>query len=283
MTSPKHKRRNRAIGATLVLSIVAAAVFVATDIYNAGPQAEGSALAVSLGALSIALIAWSKVVLPEKQVEQERPPLPAPHSGPDEASEIFAEGRDEVVSRRALTGLLAAAAGTLGVAAIFPLRSLGPSIDSLFHTHWAPGVRMVDEAGKPVHRDSLGLNAMMTVYPEGYVDSQDSQTLLIRTIPGFIVLPPQRAGWAPEGYIAFSKVCTHAGCPVALYRATDQKLMCPCHQSVFDIAQLAARVSGPAARPLPQLPIVIGRDGYLRAQSDYHEAIGPSFWERSPS
>ncbi len=140
---------------------------------------------------------------------------------------------------------------------------------------------MVDEAGKPVTRDSLGLNAMMTVFPEGYTDSQDSQTLLIRTQPGYVVMPPDRAGWAPEGFIAFSKVCTHAGCPVALYRATDQKLMCPCHQSVFDILQLAARVSGPAARPLPQLPIKIDSHGQLRAQSDYREAIGPSFWERT--
>lgn len=207
MTSPKHKRENRAVGATLVLSIVAAAVFVATEIYNGGPQAEGASIAVSLGALSIALIAWSKVVLPEKQVEEERPPLPAPHSGPDTASELFAEGRDEVVSRRALTGLLAAAAGTLGVAAVFPLRSLGPGIDSMFHTHWSPGARLVDEAGKPVSRDSLGVGSMVTVFPEGYVDSQDSQTLLIRTTPGFIVLPPERASWARPKASSRSRKC----------------------------------------------------------------------------
>ncbi len=279
--SPKHRRQNRAIGATLILSIVGAIFFIATDIYNAGPQAEGASIAVSLGALSLALIAWSKQILPQTQVVGERPPLPAPHSGPDSAAQTFREGQEEVVSRRTLTGLLAAAGGVLGVAAVFPVRSLGPTITSLFHTHWTPNARLVDGAGAPVHRNSLGLHAMMTVFPEGYVASQDSQTLLIRTAPGEVVMPPDRADWAPEGYVAFSKVCTHAGCPVALYRATDQKLMCPCHQSVFDILQLCARVAGPAARPLPQLPIKIDSDGFLRAQSDYHEAIGPSFWERT--
>ncbi|MBC5800814.1 MAG: ubiquinol-cytochrome c reductase iron-sulfur subunit [Candidatus Eremiobacteraeota bacterium] len=278
--SPKHKRQNRAIGATLILSIVGAAVFIATDIYNAGPQAEGASIAVSLGALAIALIAWSKQILPQTQLVSERPPLPAPHSGPDSASETFAEGEREVVSRRGLTGLLAAAVGTLGVAAIFPVRSLGPMIDSLFHTRWSPGARVVDGDGVPVHRGSLGVKSMMTVFPEGYTDSQDSQTLLIRTPPGTVPLPPDRANWAPDGYIAFSKVCTHAGCPVALFRATDLLLMCPCHQSIFDVLQLAARISGPAARPLPQLPLEIDADGFLHAQSDYHEAIGPSFWER---
>jgi ubiquinol-cytochrome c reductase iron-sulfur subunit len=91
-------------------------------------------------------------------------------------------------------------------------------------------------------------------------------------------LPRGRGGWAPDGLVAYSKVCTHAGCPVGLYEPTDQTLLCPCHQSAFDVLTGAPPVVGPAARPLPQLPIAIDDEGFVVAQSDFHEPVGPSFW-----
>jgi ubiquinol-cytochrome c reductase iron-sulfur subunit len=116
------------------------------------------------------------------------------------------------------------------------------------------------------------------VFPEDAVGSADSQTLLIRVPPDLLRLDPARVGWAPEGYVAYSKICTHAGCPVGLYRATERKLICPCHQSTFDVLTGATPVFGPAARALPQLPIQLQPDGTFVATDDFAEPVGPSFW-----
>jgi ubiquinol-cytochrome c reductase iron-sulfur subunit len=127
--------------------------------------------------------------------------------------------------------------------------------------------------------------------PEGYdgVTDASSPTLLIRLRPGQTVKPRKGQagfGWpasVPE-YIAFSKICTHAGCPASLYEQQTGRLLCPCHQSQFQVLEDAKPVFGPATRSLPKLPLVVlvGDDGrqYFYAASDYHEAIGPAFWER---
>ena len=104
--------------------------------------------------------------------------------------------------------------------------------------------------------------------------------LLVRIDPGDLRNPEDRADWSYEGIVAYSKVCTHVGCPVALYEQQTHHLLCPCHQSQFDVANHAAVIFGPAARPLPQLPITVDDEGYLVAQSDFKEPVGPSFWER---
>jgi ubiquinol-cytochrome c reductase iron-sulfur subunit len=84
----------------------------------------------------------------------------------------------------------------------------------------------------------------------------------------------------PEGLIAVSKVCTHAGCPVGLYQATTHQLLCPCHQSAFDVLDGAKPVFGPAAAPLPQLPLEIDADGHVRSRGDFVAPIGPAWWSR---
>jgi ubiquinol-cytochrome c reductase iron-sulfur subunit len=106
-----------------------------------------------------------------------------------------------------------------------------------------------------------------------------SQALLIRVDPALLRLPAGRSGWAPRGYIAFSKFCTHAGCPVGLYRASTHKLLCPCHQSTFDVLEGARPVFGPTTRALPQLPLDVDAEGYLRAKGDFSAPVGPGFWE----
>ena len=119
---------------------------------------------------------------------------------------------------------------------------------------------------------------MLTVFPEGFVDAADSQTILTRVGPEDVRPFPGRESWSPDGYLAFSKVCTHAGCPVGLYEAQTHRLFCPCHQSVFDVLDAARPTAGPAARPLPQLPLEVDPQGNLRSQSDFTEPVGPAFW-----
>jgi ubiquinol-cytochrome c reductase iron-sulfur subunit len=123
------------------------------------------------------------------------------------------------------------------------------------------------------------VGSVITVFPQGREGSADSQAVLIRVEDGALQLPPDRLAGAPGGLVAYSKVCTHAGCPVGLYETQTHRLLCPCHQSTFDVLRGAQPVFGPAARPLPQLPIEIGPDGLLRATGDFTEPVGPGFWE----
>ena len=124
------------------------------------------------------------------------------------------------------------------------------------------------------------IGGLVTVFPEGHANSADGQAVLMRVEPGLIVPLPGREGWTPDGYVVYSKICTHAGCPVGLYQRETQQLLCPCHQSSFDVLHHAKPVFGPAAAPLPQLPIEIS-DGLIRATGDFSEPVGPSCWRRT--
>ncbi len=160
-----------------------------------------------------------------------------------------------------------------------PVLSLGPAPGrTLFETPWKAGTRVVGLDGLPVRIDDLPIDGVLTVFPEGAVGSADGQTLLIRVADDLLQLPPDRLAWAPQGCVAYSKLCTHAGCPVGLYRAAEHKLICPCHQSTFDVLAGATPTFGPAARPLPQLPIQLAEDGTFVALGDFPEPVGPSFW-----
>jgi ubiquinol-cytochrome c reductase iron-sulfur subunit len=268
------------VAVALALSALAGLGLAVVYVLGGQPQLEGALLAVALGGLGIGMILWGKRLLPPEQVTEERD-IPSPREERRAAEAALANGEEEIGRRRFLTRLLFAALGALGLAALFPIRSLGPSPGrSLFRTRWRPGARLVDEDGAPVAADALQVGSVITVYPEGFVGSADSQTLLIRVEEDLLDLPADRLAGAPGGYVAYSKVCTHAGCPVGLYRAQTRSLLCPCHQSTFDVLRGAEPVFGPAARPLPQLPIEIDAQGYLRALGDYTAPIGPGFWDQ---
>jgi ubiquinol-cytochrome c reductase iron-sulfur subunit len=198
-----------------------------------------------------------------------------------EAAEDSLEEAQEHMERRGfLAKMLAVAVGALGLAALFPIRSLGARPGrELYETEWREGVRLVTLDRAPVRTEDLDIGGVITVFPEEFTEAADSQTLLIRIDPEDYDPLPGREDWAPEGFIAFSKVCTHAGCPVGLYQPTSHELFCPCHQSVFAVLEAAVPTAGPATRPLPQLPLAI-ENGYVVAQSDYLEPVGPGFWRR---
>jgi ubiquinol-cytochrome c reductase iron-sulfur subunit len=192
------------------------------------------------------------------------------------------EGEEQIGRRSALVRLLLAAGGALGLAALFPIRSLGPSPgDTLYRTPWRSGMRLVTETGDPVNANDLTIDSFVSVFPEGYVGSADGQAVLVRVDPSQLRLPSDLSPGAPQGFVAYSKVCTHAGCPVGLYLASTHQLRCPCHQSTFDVLNGAEPVYGPAPRPLPQLPLAIDPDGTIRATGDFSAPIGASFWGMS--
>lgn len=240
---------------------------------HAGIQFEGLALTAAAAGFLAAALGWSRWLIPEERVVDLRDTYPsAPPDRAAAAGEL--EAGEALVTRNALLNrLLLGALALFGLALVFPLRSLGPAPgDALFKTKWRRGVRVVRENGTPVRHGDLSVNSAITVFPEGSPGDAASVAVLVRL--------PDGVGNGVDGYVAFSKICTHAGCPVALYRAAARQLMCPCHQSIFDVAAAGKVLAGPADAPLPQLPIQIGDDGYVRAGGDFPVPVGPGFWNR---
>ncbi len=268
---------SRAVVLSLVASSLASLGLVALYVIGGNPQAEGILLGLALGGLGAAFVIWSITLLDAPVEVEERHPLRS-----DGAKPSTAEAREagDVTRRTFLTRLLLGAGGLLAAALAIPVLSLGPQPGrSLFRTAWSAGARLAGPDGAPIRPDDLVLDSVRTVFPQDRVGTADAATLLIRVRPEDLRLPAERAAWAPGGVIGYSKICTHAGCPVGLYRAQDHALLCPCHQSTFDVLEGARPTSGPAARPLPQLPITVDEEGYLVAMSDFPEPIGPSFWD----
>ena len=275
--SPEPRPKERSIGIAFIVSALASLGLAVVYFRGGQPQLEGILLGVSLGGITIGMVLAAKNLLPHGPDIQERDELAS--SEEDRAAVVEpATERTDVGRRSFLIRSFGAALGALGVAALFPIRSLGtrPGRD-LFETAWTEGSRMVTETGHLVRAEDLAVNGILTVFPEGTENPADSQTVLIR-------LPSEAADEVDEiddsDLIAFSKICTHAGCPVGLYQATTYELFCPCHQSVFEVLHNAEPNSGPATRPLPRLPISVDDEGYVIAMGDFPEPVGPGFWNR---
>ncbi|MCU1503969.1 MAG: Rieske (2Fe-2S) domain protein [Ilumatobacteraceae bacterium] len=274
-------RRPERIAMVALLVAAAAAVAFVVVFWSGGrrTQLEGALLALAFGGSGVGLVVWANHLIGGGEQSEDRTPLRAT---PEEIRELDAElGRGEVIARRVwLRRSAVAAGGALGIALVSPLRSLGPSPGKqLLHTAWGDGVRVVAEDGTPVAAADVPADGLVTVFPEGAVGAADAQAVLVRVDPSLLHLPRGRDSWAPGGLLAYSKVCTHAGCPVGLYQADSHELLCPCHQSSFDVLRGAVPVSGPAAWPLPQLPLVVGADGLLRVSGDFSEPVGPGWWK----
>ncbi|HXL41254.1 MAG TPA: Rieske 2Fe-2S domain-containing protein [Actinomycetota bacterium] len=264
-----------------VLSALASLGLAVVYVTGGQAQLEGVLLGIGLGGLAVGLIAWAKHLMPTGPFVQARKVTLRQPEELEEVEESLDQSAATVGRRRFLGRLLAVSLGAFGIAAVFPIRSLGTRPGrALFHTSWRKGSRAVTDAGQPIRPTDLPVDGVLTVFPEGAVGTEDSQTLLIRLPAGDYRPLPGREGWAPGDVVAFSKICTHAGCPVGLYRADSKELYCPCHQSVFEVLDGARPAAGPATMPLPQLPLDVDGDGYLVARSDYTEPVGPGFWNR---
>lgn len=271
-----------AVVVALSLSIVAGLGLAV--VYSLGGQAqlEGVFLAVSLLGIGVGLVVWAKRFLPNDEVEEERHPLASdPEVVADVATEVE-RGEEAIGSRRLIVGLIAGGLGALGVALLFPVRSLGPRPGrGLFRTQMADGRRLVNAEKKPVKPEDIPVSGILTVWPEGHEEAADSPTVLIRVEDQKLFREPVKMDWTVGPVVAYSKLCTHTGCPVGLYQAERHLLLCPCHQSTFEVLAGAKPIFGPATRALPQLPLGLDQDGYLVAKGDFEHPVGPGFWNRS--
>jgi ubiquinol-cytochrome c reductase iron-sulfur subunit len=277
---PGGRRDELAAAAGFGVTVVSALALALVYLDGGQPRLEGLFLATAFAGMAYGFVRWAQRLLPPGPYVQDRGEPPT--SEADRRRFEHDLERDDAIGRRPLlTRALAGAVVALGVAALFPIRSLGPRPGrSLSRTAWRAGARLVTEDGSPVRLAEVAVDALATVFPEGHEGSADSQTVLVRVDEDLIRPRTGREDWSPSGLLAYSKVCTHAGCPVGLYERDTHQLLCPCHQSAFDVLDGARPVFGPATRSLPQLPLEIDDEGFVRAVSDYREPIGPAYWDR---
>jgi ubiquinol-cytochrome c reductase iron-sulfur subunit len=305
-----ERRAERTIASIFVLAFLAAVAFIVVfcgavpfewHLPGEGSQGFryftpllGALLGLSLALIGIGVVLWAKWLMPEEEAVQDR------HDGPsDEVEQLLTTStlisgfNDTGVARRSMLKSTVGLAG--GALAALPLVALvGAMIkkpnrgenQSLFHTMFKAGVPIVYADGRRVSPGDLLPGGIETVFPgvPGGVKAGDSPTLLIRLRPGQAVRSRKgQAAFQWGDYVAYSKICTHAGCPASLYEQQTGRLLCPCHQSQFDVFQDAKPVFGPATRSLPKLPLgveVVDGKQYFKANGDFPEAIGPAFWER---
>ena len=298
----KARTAERVIAACFIASMLASVGFVAAyvglevhslDATLRSNLALGLSMSVAFMAMGAGATIWVRTIMPNVEQVEERHPLAATGEERQAFAKTFKEGAEAsgFLQRPLLRRTLIAASVPLAAAPLVVLRDLGPLPGtSLRHTVWRKGLRMVVYGpNTPLRAADFSITGqMITVVPEGYAENQDvlakATTIIIKFAPGQLVPnTPGRRGtvmnWTVDNIVAYSKICTHVGCPVALYEETTHHILCPCHQSTFDATNGAQVIFGPAPRPLPQLPIGTDSQGYLIATSDYHVPVGPTFWE----
>ena len=315
-----EKRAERQVATLFVLSAICTVLFVvsyfgiASDATIAGFGAQNLAFGLTLAGtllfIGIGIIQWARKLMADQEIVEYR--HPSSSSEEDRAAAVAAlnTGLEESgIARRPLVrNSLLGAVGLAGVPLLVGLWDLGPTNAKvtreqpypgagLEHTVWKKGMRVVrDVVGTPIKPSDLQLGDLVNAEPEGlFKDPETGEPLeglalqvgkskgavvVVRMQPDEIIPGKGRENWSVDGIVCYSKICTHVGCPISLYERTTHHLLCPCHQSTFDLADSARVVFGPAARPLPQLPLEVDAEGYLVAQSDFTEPVGPSYWER---
>ncbi|MEJ7628751.1 MAG: Rieske 2Fe-2S domain-containing protein [Nocardioidaceae bacterium] len=285
--------------------------YVAIDIdatifgYGASNFALGLTLGLALLLIGLGAVQWARKLMTDHEIIEYRHPARSSDADREQALTAFTTGSAESgFGRRTLirTSLLSAL-GVLGLPAIVLLRDLGPLPGTVLqHTVWRKGVRIVnDVGGTPLKPDDIELGALVNAEPASFFPQAGADgkirpaeyegfelnnakskaaVILVRMQPSDIHPIKPQASWGYDGILCFSKICTHVGCPISLWERQTHQLLCPCHQSTFDLASSGKVIFGPASRSLPQLPIGLDDEGYLIAMHDFDQPVGPSFWER---
>jgi ubiquinol-cytochrome c reductase iron-sulfur subunit len=300
------KRAEKVVAACFIIAFVAGCGFIAAyiglgvhsvDKALRSNLALGTSLTVTLVALGLGMLLWVRHLMPDVEVVEERHELQSEPADREAFKETFVQGAgySQVVKRPLVRRTLLLGTLPLVAAPLVLLRDMGPLPGTyLRNTVWSPGRRLlVYGTNTPISpADFSSPGSMITIVPEGYTDDPEqlvkAGVILIKFNPGELNVPTRVQGstlvgtmnWTVDNIVAYSKICTHIGCPVALYEQTTHHILCPCHQSTFDAATGATVIFGPAARPLPQLPLTTDAEGYLVAKSDFTQPVGPSFWER---
>ena len=289
------------ISALGTVLLIVSYIFIPDDLFifipvmgnqNAHQLGLGLGMAISLFFIGMGAIHWAKTLMPDTEVVAQRHELRSPDSDRKDFVDAVKSGAGAAgLGRRSLIKRsLGAALGLSALSPLLLLRDLGPLPGKeLEKTTWKSGTYLVTDPGNRRIKDSdLEVGAVAQVLPEiadpehrKLNDIAKDAVLLIRLRPQEFNLEADKLAMTHDGIIAFSKICSHMGCAVALYEQQTKHLLCPCHQSTFDVTRAAKVIFGPSARPLPQLDITIDNKGYLVARQPFSEPVGPSFWERN--
>jgi ubiquinol-cytochrome c reductase iron-sulfur subunit len=285
--TPRQRRLYFAAATAFAIGI--AGGIVAAIGYSTGDTDEvlGLGLAAALGGIGVGLVSWAKYLDLDEHVVQEREPLAIT---PTERAQL----REEVDAtaqlfgrRKLLVGLAAGSFLSAVIGFVGPVGSLGPKPrGERARTAWSPGARLVTTGGTPIEASAQTFGELVTVFPAGHEGVDDAQVVLMKLRPDLLT-ERTREGATADGWVAYSKICTHAGCSVGLLGVDDRPpdtliaLVCPCHQSVFDPRDGARPVGGPATRSLPQLGLDVDDDGYLVARADFDGPVGPLAWDEA--
>jgi ubiquinol-cytochrome c reductase iron-sulfur subunit len=307
-TDPRAaKRAERQVAILFGISVIGTVIFLvsyfAIDLHTDGSIATirnqnlllGLGTAFAMLGIGTGIVHWAKALMPDHEVSEERHAIRT-----EEDRQAAVRIVDDIVEETGIKRRPLIRNTLLGAVALAPLPALavfgdlGPRPDDkLAHTMWAPQDGKLkrltrDPDGTPIKASDVTIGSAFHVIPEGLNDLQEGKlnakakavVLLMRLNPEDLTISKGRETWSYNGIVAYSKICTHVGCPVALYEQQTHHLLCPCHQSTFDLTKECKVIFGPASRPLPQLPIAVDAEGYLVATSDFKEPVGPSYWER---
>lgn len=296
--APKEPGAELWVIALLLAAALCAGGFIAVFADSAIPhptQFLGLSIGLAFVFLAAALVVVARRLVVTEELDHEYPPE-THEQGDREIEQLLTESGERLTRRRLLVATSAVTGTALGAALLAPIVSFGPVFDlrAFVDTPWYRGRRLVGDDGTLLHADTIQEADFYTAYPEGADREQLAAPLVVVRLPASAIhLPVERSGWAPNGILAYSKICTHAACAISLYRTPTfaptepgPALVCPCHYSTFDPATGGTVLFGPAGRPLPQLPLEIGPDGVLRAAGNFSGPIGPSWWgvrSRKPS
>ena len=307
-TDPKAaKRAERQVATMFLVSalgtllLIFSFFFIPEDVFvfvpvlgnqNAHQLGLGLGMAISLFFIGMGAIHWAKTLMPDTEVVAQRHEFRSPDSDRKDFVTAVKEGAaaSGLARRSLIKRSLGAALGLSALSPLILLRDLGPLPGKeLEKTTWKSGTYLVTDPGnRRIKASDLEVGAVAQVLPEiedpehrKLSDIAKDAVLLIRLRPQEFNLEADRLAMTHDGIIAFSKICSHMGCAVALYEQQTKHLLCPCHQSTFDVTRAAKVIFGPSARPLPQLVITIDQEGYLLARQPFSEPVGPSFWERN--
>jgi ubiquinol-cytochrome c reductase iron-sulfur subunit len=310
VSRPAEKRAERMVAAMFLLSIIGTVIFILAY-FLVTPQdtnilaepgtpsalwwsnlVTGLGLAISVFFIGAAAVHWAKTLMPDEEWVEERHDIRSSDETRAAAAEMITSGLAEsgIGRRPVIVTAMVASLAALPIAVLAPLSTLGPLPgNKLHHTFWGqnPGQRLArDHDGTPIKLSDVAMNSIFHVMPEGlthetehFLEERAKAAAVIVRFDPKLSKNEESLAMGVEGVLAFSKICTHVGCPVALYEQQTHHMLCPCHQSTFDVTDGAKVIFGPAHRPLPQLPIEVDDEGYLVAPGDFEEPIGPSFWD----
>ncbi|HUQ00290.1 MAG TPA: Rieske 2Fe-2S domain-containing protein [Aeromicrobium sp.] len=302
-----EKRAERQVAAMFGLAFLLALAFCVAYVtidedqtflnWSAQNFALGATLGGALLLIGAGIIRWAKQLMGDHEMAELRHPSASSQEDREQALADLNAGLDEsgIARRPLIRNSLIAAVAALGLPAIVMLRDLGPLPYGHKNTVWRKGMRVVnDVSGTPIKPADLEVGQLVNAEPEALFEVDEhgerlihgtaalqakskAAVIVVRMSPDAIRAPKGRENWGVDGILCYSKICTHVGCPISLWEQQTHHLLCPCHQSTFDLADGGKVVFGPAYRPLPQLPLGVDADGYLVALSDFQEIVAPSY------